>query len=378
MGCSYYKSLFAVEDVDSLVTDIKQFATDTLDVYKSAVEPSCFMCCVYRLFTLNVTDEQLRRITDNPECVIARCVGLLYIRYVAPPEMLLQQFEDFLLDDEELPDLSEGQMAQPFTIGEYVEGLLLKDKYFNTPLPRIPAGCRRKLEEDLAPMFQYRKRSAANKREFGGLTREAAPLLVEVNDGGSWRGGKAIEIVRRVSSRLMVRVQLDDGPEEVVHIGKVVLREPEQPGRGRSRSRSRGRQQRGDSPDWSRHRGKPDAQLVEELRERSRADAVCSDRRGYAKRLPRFEAGLACNREKGREEARLIEDETFIVPGMRRRGYDTEDPHEDYEIRRITEAEEERKRLKRDIYEKYGQQKKSDTPAGDNNDIQEPDYMRLG
>lgn len=384
VNSSFYKSLFAIEDVETLIKEIREFATDTIDVYKTSVEPSCFMCCVYRLFTLSISDDRLKDVIDNEESVIARCVGLLYIRYVVPPEQLWEKLEEFVFDDEELelPEVTAGEMERPImprTIGEYVEDLLLKDKYFSTPLPRLPAGVKRKLEEGLAPMGQYRKRAEANQRIFGSRDPR---MLVEVNQGGQWLPGRALEVNRSVPSRMKVRVQLDQGPEVVVHAGKVVVREAS-PERGRSRSRSRGRgkqQERDGSPtDWSRHKGRSDAELVEELRERAREDAVCGDRRGYAKRLPRFEVGLAMNREKGGAEQKLIEEETFIHPSQRRRKDLNTAGHEDFQVpgmQRSEEDDEHQRRLK-DIFEKYGQTKTSGA-SKDLNDIEGPDTMRLG
>jgi len=383
VGCSYYKSLFRIDDVEGLIEEIKEFATDTLDVYKTATEPSCFMCCVYRLFTLNVSEEKLRRLMDNFDCAHARCVGLLYVRLVVPPDQLWTNMEEFVLDDEELTDETWGETSR--TIGEYVEELLLKDKYFNTPLPRIPAGVRRELEENLAPMMQYRKRTIANRRVFGTMRNIDMP--VEICDNGRWRPGQAVEIVRQIPSRLKVRVELTDGSgtELLSHVGKVVVRDDSSRGHGRSRSRSprTGQSQREGSPDWSRFRGKSDAELIEELRGRTREEAVCSDRRGYAKRLPRFETGLATNREKGPNEAKLIEVETYITPGMRRReGYATsyiDDYADAGSLKHRTEEDDRRKASKREIFEKYGKQKKNEEEEGKLGTLVDaPDTMRLG
>merc|ERR1712048_1347186 len=99
-------------------------------------------------------------------------------------------------------------------------------------------------------------------------------------------------------------------------------------------------------------------ELIEELRERARVEAVCSDRKDYARRLPRFESGLAIQRDKGAAEAKLIADETFILPGMRRRQESNVDEEEtDRMMRRRTDEEDERQRWMKDIYEKYSIQK---------------------
>jgi len=168
-------------------------------------------------------DSELRLITDNQESPLVRCVGFLFIRYVVPPEELWLKFEEYMLDDEEIFVRQDGSKGTSTTIGEYIEGLLLKDKYLSTPIPRIPNAVRRKLEEQIAPLTQYRKRTKANKRYFmRGLPERDMP--VDVCLRGVWQNGRSIEVLNRIPSRLKVRVRLDDGEEHVVHIGKLVLK----------------------------------------------------------------------------------------------------------------------------------------------------------
>eukprot|EP00928_Gymnodinium_smaydae_P100402 TRINITY_DN9840_c0_g2_i1.p1 TRINITY_DN9840_c0_g2~~TRINITY_DN9840_c0_g2_i1.p1 ORF type:complete len:840 (+),score=203.26 TRINITY_DN9840_c0_g2_i1:52-2571(+) len=390
VGCSYYKSLMGTElSVPELINEIMQFATDTMEAYRNSMEPSCFMCCVYRLFTLQLNEDELRRFVDYPDSPLVRCVGLLCMRYCVPSEQLWEKLEDYVLDDAEIiiSDSRGGEGVR--MIGEYVEDLLLKEKYFTTPLPRIPASVRRKLEENLAPMVQYRKRTMANRGVFG--EKRQVNFAVEAYANGMWVSGRATDVNHRIPSRPMVRVHLDSGGEIVVHIGKVVLQGngPQRSGsrsrsRGRSRSRSRERK-RDNSPDWSYTKGKTDQQLIEELRERGRVDAVCSHRKDYAKRLPRFESGLAIKREKGSAEAKLIEEETFIAPGMRRRPEsniveEEERLRGEHLTKRRTDEEDERQRRLKDIYEKYGAtgKKAPEKGAASRGDLEGPDTMRLG
>lgn len=384
LNCSYYKSLFSTDNVDDLIKEIVEFAADTMDVYRTSTEPSCFMCCVYRLFTLSLSEDEQRRIIDHQTSTLVRCVGFLYLRYIVPPEQLWDKFEEFTLDDAKI-DYGGGNTT---TVGEYIEDLLLKEKYFTTPLPRIPASVRRKLEEVLAPMPQYRKRHASNRKVFSGLREIDIP--VEYCDYGNWRPARAIEVVSRISSRLKVRVQVD-GQDIMAPLGKIILMgavptaTDGRRARSRSRSPSHTRQKHSDHVDWSRNRGKSDALLIEELRERARVDAVCSNRKDYARRLPRFESGLAIKREKGSAEAKLIEDETFIAPGMRRRSEESDYVVEDVLRWGRTAEEDERQKRMKDIYEKYGgynhATKGTNQGAGSarpNDDIEGPDTMRFG
>merc|ERR1711920_1139374 len=108
------------------------------------------------------------------------------------------------------------------TIGEYVESLLVREKYFSTPLPRIPVKVRQMLEKELAPLPQYRKRMEANRRAFKSM--RVADLPVEVVVNGGWQMGLAKELVGRPAIARKIRVKLDDGGDVNVHLGKVVLR----------------------------------------------------------------------------------------------------------------------------------------------------------
>jgi len=290
-----------------------------------------------------------------------------------------------VLDDAQLPEAL-AEIAP--TVGEYIEALLLREKYYNTPLPRIPAAVSRKLEEHIAPLSQYRKRARANQRHFqdarGGQEVEA---LVE----GEWRAGRVTKVLDEVPSRLRVRVALTplesspgggetstsaEPPQEVVvHIGFVVLSggSPD-PAAGKGRGRS---------PDWSRHKGKSTAELLEEIREKQRSSAVCSDRKEYAKRPLCFEGALAIKREQGSAEARLTEEETRIVSSSastsRRRPTEEEEEEQERKRRRRTEEEEERQRKLKDIFEKYGQQRSTASGKGpQSSDLEGPDKMRLG
>jgi len=383
LNSSYYKSLMNITNLEDMIQEIQQYAADTMDVYRSTNEPSCFMCCAYRLFTMAPNEDELRRVIDNPNSPLVRCVGFLSIRYVVPPEQLWDRYEEFLLDDARLKITDGGKGREEVTtIGEYIEGLLLKEKYFSTPLPRIPAAVRRKLEERLAPMPQYRKRTKANRSVFGSRSRQIS-VPVEVCAGGHWQVGRATEVVARVPSRVKVRVELEGGGLCLMQIGMVVLRgsapeRPEERSQSRSRSRSRGRSRH--SPDWSRFKGKSDAEMVVELRERARQDAVCTSRKDYVKRLPTFEGQLAIKREHGSAEAKLLEEDTYIAPKNRGQP-STQEQEEEFARaqRRRTDEEDERQRKLKDIYDKYTMQSgRRESGGAKASDLDGPDRMRLG
>ncbi|CAK0883244.1 unnamed protein product [Prorocentrum cordatum] len=187
---SYFKSLLDnAGTVDALAEEISGFADD-LDVYQagSTTSPSVFFCCVFRLFTLEHTVEELHWLLDHSESVPVRCAACLFARFSLRPDRLWDTLEEYMLDDQDLGDFRVKQPSLPPTVGEYVESLLTKDKYFGTPLPRLPVVVRRKLEEHLAPLSQYRKRAQANQHEMRLFQKPGTP--VEVCHKGEWVGGR--------------------------------------------------------------------------------------------------------------------------------------------------------------------------------------------
>eukprot|EP00971_Amphidinium_carterae_P191082 3792152-Amphidinium_carterae.1 len=74
----------------------------------------------------------------------------------------------------------------------------------------------------------------------------------------------------------------------------------------RSRSRS---PRRGRSPDWSRHKGKTDKEMLEDLRARQRDRAVCSIGKDYHRKPIGFMSGLALKRDLGAQSTRLREED---------------------------------------------------------------------
>jgi len=400
MKSAYFKSLLEITNVEGLITEIAQYA-DTLDVYDvgSRTSPSCFMCQVYRLFTLPHVEDELNLVLDNTESAVVRCVGFLYVRFATQPTHLWEMLEDYLFDDMELVYQQEGREIIT-SIGEFVESLLIREKYFDTPLPRIPVKVRQELEVKIAPMPQHRKRMQANLRLFKSSSQmEDQP--VEVCMDGTWLQGTAQALTGNAPFRMRVRVWLDNGLEVKAHLGRVVLSNQASSPRGsdsggesdsghrrRRRRSSRSRSRRGGhrSPDWSRWKGKTDAEMVQELRERAKEDAVCGHGKVYAKRPLTIDASMASTALLDPTSA--SEDKHGCEGGgpaggkggKHRMAVSLADQEDQYFSRkRRNEEEEERQRKLRDVYEKYCSAKPvSASGARSVKEVDEPDVLRLG
>ncbi|CAK9061531.1 unnamed protein product [Durusdinium trenchii] len=222
LGSSYFKSMLQLTTIDEIIEEIKNYA-DTLDVYNSgsSTSPSNFVCQVYRIFTLPEAEDlsQLQVILENPTPIV-RCAGFVYLRFVVPAAKLFEKFEEYLFDEMELKYQDAGRTVTT-TIGDYVEGLLGKEKYFNRPLPRVPVKVKQQLERELAPISQYRKRMEAHMKHN---IKKIAGTPVEVFHDGQWVPGTAQDFTGKHVKGRKVRVELDNGQEVNVHMGKVPRR----------------------------------------------------------------------------------------------------------------------------------------------------------
>jgi len=377
LGSSYFKSMLQLTTIEEIIEEIKNYA-DTLDVYNSgsSTSPSNFVCQVYRIFTLPEAEDlsQLQVLLDSTITTV-RCVGLIYLRFVVPPAKLFEKLEEYLFDEMELKYQESGRTVTT-TIGEYVEGLLGKEKYFGRPLPRVPVKVKQQLERELAPISQYRKRMEAHMKNN---IKKIAGTSVEVFHDGQWVPGTAQDFVGRVVKGRKVKVELESGQEVSIHMGKVVLRDEaskaedrhddesgddksgsedgKKKRKRRSRSRSR-RKSRSPSLDWCRYKGSQDKDLLEALRERAREEAVCS----YGKTYSRSSRPVTTEGDKSS------------------RSDNKDSGGGEFRSKMRQEEEEEHKRRMRDIYEKYGNQKAatSNYSAGPRTEIDQPDVLRLG
>jgi len=320
----------------------------------------------------------LRRLINHPESPFIRCCGFLYIRYGLPHDQLLGWLGEYLIDDEEFKPVPEADAKT--TIGEYVETLLSQDKYYTTVLPRLPMATKRLVEEKLAPLMQNRKRMAANKHILDAF-REPG-IRIECNINGEWLQASLIELDEDPPNRPKIRARLDDGSEEYVHLGKVIVTErsiiSNRSGGGRGgaanrRSRSRSRH------DWSREKGRSDKELIDEMRSREREKAVCSSGKDYARKPVGYKAACALPREQGAASYKLMEEETY-VPASRQKSRRSPTPdRENFGAKRMSAEHQARMQQ---LFEKYGNAARQDGAGGSggrNDDIVDrTDTMRLG
>jgi len=140
------------------------------------------------------------------------------------------------------------------------------------------------------------------------------------------------------------------------------------------RSRSR---QRGEGPDWSRFKGKSHVEMLEELRERAKEDAVCGHGKVYPRRPLTFE-GFATKYESAERQVPVDGEARPSYVQPRAAAQSKEDAEEDDITRRLKrKQEDERQRQQQAIFEKYGKQARPESSSA-YGDVDKPDVLRLG
>mmetsp|Transcript_48126 Transcript_48126/g.139414 ORF Transcript_48126/g.139414 Transcript_48126/m.139414 type:complete len:545 (-) Transcript_48126:106-1740(-) len=248
------------------VPEIKQllFSCETCDTESRAhssldLEPSAFICSVYRLLNIMLNEGQLQALMNSRSCWI-RCAGFMYIRLGVHQDRYWELLADSLMDDEEFTPFP-GRGAETMSVGQYVEQLLAKDKYCNLSLPRIPVAQRRAISKRLVLYGQFRRRYAANLEVLDRFKDTGSQVEVCTPDG-EWSHGETIgsQNFREGKRCTMVNVKLADDTEMPVSIGMLIV-----PGKSSSSMQ-----------DLTRSRGRSAAELLERYQEQQRDNAVAS------------------------------------------------------------------------------------------------------
>ncbi|KAB0802049.1 hypothetical protein PPYR_04235 [Photinus pyralis] len=108
-------------------------------------------CLLYKLFTLKLTRKQLNGLITHCDSPYIRALGFMYIRYTQPPTSLLDWYEPYL-DDEEEMDVKAGG-GQIMRLGLILRQWLMKLEWFSTLFPRIPVPIQQKIQKHLEERF---------------------------------------------------------------------------------------------------------------------------------------------------------------------------------------------------------------------------------
>ncbi|XP_060761976.1 pre-mRNA-splicing factor 38B isoform X2 [Neoarius graeffei] len=108
---------------------------------------STAFCLLYKLFTLKLTRKQVMGLITHTDSPYIRALGFMYIRYTQPPADLIEWFEPFLDDEEELDVKAGGGCVM--TVGEMLRSFLTKLEWFSTLFPRIPVPVQKTIDQQM-------------------------------------------------------------------------------------------------------------------------------------------------------------------------------------------------------------------------------------
>ncbi|EGR33114.1 pre-mRNA splicing factor, putative [Ichthyophthirius multifiliis] len=225
MNCSYFRiDLFSLKTYHEVIEEIQKNVNHAEPWARGATGvPSSMFCCLYKFMLMKLTVKQVRGLVEYKFSPMVRAAGFLYIRFCCDPKYMFAWFKKYLLDDEDFKPGAD-KNSPSMTIGDYVEGLLNNQEYYNTRLPRIPTKYETKLKAKLIINQEKRNRKKRNLDSLDYFTKERKVKAISRQDE-EWHEG----IVEKVEGKLIMvrfipnREMNFEGCNELVNLGEIEL-----------------------------------------------------------------------------------------------------------------------------------------------------------
>lgn len=248
-----------VNDVKGIIASNEACDTEARGEKSLDLEPSAFICCVYRILTLQLTEGQLKSLLNSRSCWI-RCAGFLYVRLGMHHERYWELLSDALMDTEEFVPFP-GRGGEIMSVGQYVEHLLTKDKYCDLGLPRIPVAQRKIINKRMVLYGQFRRRYTANLEVLDRFQEPGVEVEICGADG-EWTPAQTVEVPSPGRQCKTLLVRLAGGDEREVSLGMLIC-----PGSSFNPA---------GASDLTRSRGRSAEELLEKYEAQQRDAAVAS------------------------------------------------------------------------------------------------------
>ncbi|KAJ0011679.1 hypothetical protein NQD34_012654 [Periophthalmus magnuspinnatus] len=243
---------------------------------------STAFCLLYKLFTLKLTRKQLMGLITHTDSPYIRALGFMYIRYgffimfmfsiqtlnmkyfldryTQPPADLIEWYDGFLDDEEELDVKAGGGCVM--TIGEMLRSFLTKLEWFSTLFPRIPVPVQKAIDQQM----KNRPRKVATKEVTEEEATEAEPG--RTGERHRSRSSRRSQSPRRSPKRSRSRSHHRDRDRRGPSFDRELERERDRQRKERDRDRGERDRRRSRSPD-----------RPQERRERRKSRSSSRDRR---------------------------------------------------------------------------------------------------
>ncbi|KAM4556926.1 pre-mRNA-splicing factor 38B [Fundulus diaphanus] len=302
---------------------------------------STAFCLLYKLFTLKLTRKQVMGLITHTDSPYIRALGFMYIRYTQPPTDLLDWYNDFLDDEEELDVKAGGGCVM--TVGEMLRSFLTKLEWFSTLFPRIPVPVQKAIDQQM----KARPRKVVQKEP------EEEADLTEAGRQGERRRSRTPRRTpspkrspKRSRSRSHHRERERRGPSFDRELERERDRQrKERDGRDRDRERGERERRRSRSADRNRERKRSLSGSRERRSERREKERDAGEDRGRKKDRDH-------HKERGAERERSRDRKSRAENDDRRHKEDRDRHREDRKAKRSSRSRSRERRHKSGAEEK--------------------------
>ena len=162
LSCQYFKEVVLFKDFNSLEKEIINNVTN-IEAWAVGISgvPSTFFCCLYRLFILSPSNEQITHLLKS-EYIYVKLIGILYLRFLGDPNFLWEYLSPFLNDNNLF--FPKVDKKNKISVSEYVQQLFTDEKHYGTRLPRIPVKIERDIKIKLICYKEMEEREKENMK----------------------------------------------------------------------------------------------------------------------------------------------------------------------------------------------------------------------
>ncbi|GBG28344.1 Pre-mRNA-splicing factor 38B [Hondaea fermentalgiana] len=217
----YYRSLRQLTTTAPQLVDEVRHNVRSLDPWlkTSSGDAGTAFCALYRLCELRPTRKQLSGMLTQQGAPFVRALGFLFVRFVCPPDQVWDWLRPFFMDDEQFRPLMEAD--KPWTMGLWLESLLVEHKFAGIVLPRFPYTVDEDLRVRVGGLRAERARFARNLSERDRFV-VGAKIEALYADDGKWYDAEVMG-PGQTSNSFLVRYTAY-GNEEEVSLG--AMRQP--------------------------------------------------------------------------------------------------------------------------------------------------------
>lgn len=164
---------------------------------------------------------------QHPDSPYIRCIGFLYLRYVADPTTLYTKwFQPFVYDAEPVRiEASKSTKSTLSNVGDYVRFLLTSMSYYSTLLPRLPVSIQRDvqvklvLQEEIHERAKYHASTQSNMEYFKTIGNRVQGMYSDDDNPIAWYDG--------VIDRVLLPAKNDDDSYNCDPYPKFIVTFPE-------------------------------------------------------------------------------------------------------------------------------------------------------